>query len=105
MRILQSDLDSIHLLTGDATGQPMGPAGIVLGSRASNRRVPIGSYGYDFAGIVQVAVPSNPGRDWRRLGVFGTPTIYFTDAQGRFGLGILGDKMPPVGVGAATCGA
>ena len=60
--------------------------------------------GYDFAGIQQVAVASNLGEAWRRLGVFATPITYLTDARGHLKLGILGDRIPEVEVGTNTCG-
>ena len=43
MRLLESDLDSIHFLTGDAYRRTSG--GVLAGFRRSSRRVPLGSSG------------------------------------------------------------
>ena len=45
MRILQSDLASIHFLTSEPQRRANGLAGIVLGFRDGGSRFPIGSYG------------------------------------------------------------
>ena len=43
MKLLESDLDSIHFLTDDAYRGTSG--GVLVGSRKSGRRVPLGSFG------------------------------------------------------------
>ena len=43
MKLLESDLDSIHFLTDDAYRGTSG--GVLIGSRKSGRRVPLGSFG------------------------------------------------------------
>lgn len=45
MRILETDLESIHFLTGYASRARSGRAGALLGFRGGGRRVPLGSYG------------------------------------------------------------
>lgn len=53
LRILQPDLDSIHFLTGDATGRG---GGIVLGFKAGSRRAPIGSHGDGMRRLLAVSL-------------------------------------------------
>ncbi len=45
MRILESELSSIHFLSGDRVHRFKGSPGIVLGFSGQKRRVPLGSYG------------------------------------------------------------
>lgn len=45
MKIIESDLDSIHFLTSDASWRRYGRAGVLLGFGGGGRRVPLGSYG------------------------------------------------------------
>ena len=45
MRLLHEDLRTIHFLTGEPKGVDGGLDGILLGSEAGTRRVPIGSHG------------------------------------------------------------
>ena len=53
MRILQSDLDSIHFLTGEGAGRT---GGIVLGLQAGSPRAPIGSYGDGMRRLLALAL-------------------------------------------------
>lgn len=54
MQLLESDLDSIHFLTGDAYRRTSG--GVLLGSRKSRRRVPLGSYGDGMRRLLALSV-------------------------------------------------
>ena len=54
MQILESDLDSIHFLTGDAYRRTSG--GVLLGSRKSRRRVPLGSFGDGMRRLLALSV-------------------------------------------------
>ena len=54
MQILESDLDSIHFLTGDAYRRTSG--GVLLGWRKSRRRMPLGSYGDGMRRLLALSV-------------------------------------------------
>ena len=45
MKIMESDLDSIHFLTSDVSRRQYGRSGVLLGFGGDGRRVPLGSYG------------------------------------------------------------
>lgn len=53
LRILQSEIDSIHFLTGDAAGRA---GGIVLGFKGGSRRAPIGSHGDGMRRLLAVSL-------------------------------------------------
>ena len=60
-------------------------------------------FGYDFEGVVLGRIPKDPARALERLGVFGTPTTYLLDAEGRLRMGMIGDTLPPLNKGREVC--
>ena len=59
--------------------------------------------GYDFDGVTVARLDDNPARALGRLGVFGTPTTYLVDRDGLLRMGVMGERLPPAGVGRDVC--
>jgi hypothetical protein len=55
--------------------------------------------------LILLATVTSPSFVIRELGVFGTPITYVVDAEGRFRIGVSGNRVPPVEALAPFCGA
>jgi hypothetical protein len=60
--------------------------------------------GYDLGPVTFARVVGNPNEVGRRLGVYGTPTLYLLDRSGALRVGALGYWFPPVDSGRVACG-
>jgi len=53
--------------------------------------------------VLPAMISREPDRVLRQLGLFGTPTTYFLDGDGRLRLGLMGDRLPPVELAKGIC--
>jgi hypothetical protein len=53
--------------------------------------------------LIRTATVASPANVIRDLGVFGTPIGYIVDADGRFRIGVSGNRLPPSDVLAPFC--
>lgn len=59
--------------------------------------------GYDFRGIELARITTEPRAAMRRLGIYGTPTTYLIDRDGRLRIGVAGDQLPPTTSARTFC--
>lgn len=57
----------------------------------------------DFGGIERARISPNQSLSLRSLGIYGTPISYLLDEQGRFRLGVAGDRLPPADSARIYC--
>jgi hypothetical protein len=55
--------------------------------------------------LIVAATVTSPTFVIRELGVFGTPITYVVDAEGRFRIGVSGNRLPPADALAPFCGS
>ncbi len=59
---------------------------------------------FDFAGFTLLTFNPEESNPLSKLGVYGTPTTYLIDAEGRLRYGVLGPLLPALDVAASACG-
>lgn len=86
----------------DSVGAPVRSLWLMAGDSATTQRF---TAGFDLGATTIARLTGDAALAGRRLGIYGTPTVYLLDPTGALRVGVLGNGLPPADSGRAACRA